>query len=213
MRDLTWSSRELPILEAVVAAEEEGGDLHAAAARAVPSISDRDLGLCLVRLAADGYLDVRQLANASGGPAAVMIRGARPRALREVGLWPRPPTPPEQKRARRLIFMERLFRLTDGESTERVQLDELRQSLGWSRDDYARVLDYLMNEDLVDVPVSGFLSLTHPAVVEMEEAMMEPDQPTEHFPPISVVVHGDVTNSQIQVGTRESQQSGNNDGA
>lgn len=45
----------------------------------------------------------------------------------------------------------------------------------------------------------------------MEAALRAPDEPTEHFPPISLVIHGDVTNSQIQFGTSDSQQGDKND--
>lgn len=210
MHDSTWLRRELPILRAVVSAEERGSDLKLAVANAVPELSDRDVRLCLVRLGADGYLDIHRIDNASGEPVRVVIRSALPPALRAVGLWPSQ-TPIEQKRARRLQFMDRLFHLTDGEKTERVFIDDLRQSLGWPEDEFARVLDYLMNEDLVDTPVIPCHSLTHRAVVEMEAALMAPDEPTEHFPPISLVIHGDVTNSQIQLGTSDSQQGESDD--
>ena len=103
MHDSTWLSRELPILRAVVTAEEQGEDLQIAAVNAISDLSDRELRLCLVRLATDAYLDVHRINNASGEPVRVVIRSALPSALRAVGLWPSS-TPIEDKRARRLLF-------------------------------------------------------------------------------------------------------------
>lgn len=210
MTTSTWLTRELPILRAVVAAEEAGDDVQAAARAAESDLPGRTYMQTIARLGMDGFLDVAELRNGSGEYVSVMIRRALPRALREVGSWPRSATPLDEKRRRRLAFMERLYERTDGDRMARVQAREIGEELGWSDEEVFAVARYLADEGLLEFPtMGGFVAITHLGVVEMEQALGHPEAPTTHFPPIAIVnVYGDVVDSQIQAGTRDSSQRG-----
>lgn len=206
----TWSTRELPILRAVVAAEEAGEDVQAAASAAVPDLSGGAFMKTIARLGMDGFLDVAELRDGSGDYVSVMIRRAMPGALREIGAWPRSATPLEEKRRRRLAFMERLYARTDGDSMARVQAREIGEELRWTEEELFRILGYLSAEGLLEfLAIGGSVAITHLGVVEMEQAIEHPETPTTHFPPIAIInVFGDVVDSQIQAGTGGSSQRG-----
>jgi hypothetical protein len=204
----SWHERELPILRAIVEAEESGADVGAAARAAAPDLDGQLYMRCLDRLGDAGYLDVDVTKNGSDKYVTVVIHGALPPALREVGVWPRAATPLEEKRRRRLAFMERLYQRADGERGERASSTEIGAELGWSDDETFKIVRYLIDEGLIERPAMGpSVGLTHAGVREMEEALGNPHRATEHFPPISViVVHGDVVGSQLQAGASRSSQ-------
>lgn len=114
----------------------------------------------------------------------------------------------ERKRAQRLAFMRRLYERTDGELLEEIPQETLANDLGWDLKTTNRVFDYLINEGLAECPsFGGGASITHEGVREVERALTEPDQPTEHFPPaVTVHFHGNVVGSQVQAGTVRSGQ-------
>lgn len=210
----TWLTRELPVLRAVVAAEEAGEDPQAAARNAASQLSDEQFMKCLDRLREDGLLDVAVLRGDGGRLQGAHVRRALPRALREVGLWPTAATQLEEKKRRRLGFIERLYQRTDGDTMRIVPLSEVGAELGWSEEEASRVARYLADEGLLRFPAKGSVAMTHAGVIEMEAALENPTRPTEHFPAINLVmVQGNVVHSQIQAGTEASNQDHNPRGA
>lgn len=202
----TWLARELPILRAVVSAEEVGADPQTAAREAASQITDAEFMKCLDRLREDGLLDVAVL-RSDGGLLDAHVRRALPGALREVGLWPRAATPLEKKKRRRLEFMERLYEVTEGRTLIVVSIDQLATELGWPDTEASAVVEYLNAEGLLEHEMGNQASITHAGVVEVEEALEHPSRPTEHFPAINLVmVQGSVVGSQIQAGTIGSEQ-------
>lgn len=203
----TWLTRELPVLRAVVAAEEAEGDPQAAAREAARHLTDVEFMKCLDRLREDGLLDVAVLRGDGGRLQGAHVRRALPKALREVGLWPRGATPLEEKKRRRLGFMERLYQRTDGDTMHIVQLSEVGTELGWSEEEASSVARYLGEEGLLRFPAKGSVAMTHAGVIEMEAALENPQEPTVHFPALNIVnVYGDVIGSQVQAGTEASNQ-------
>jgi hypothetical protein len=91
---------------------------------------------------------------------------------------------PEEKRERRAAFMVLLCELTDGDTNAEVDRDDLRRRLGWTSEEVDRVEEYLEAEELVaTLSLGGGVSITHIGVVEVEEALLHQEQPTEHFAP------------------------------
>ena len=125
-----------------------------------------------------------------------------------MGVWPKLATPLEEKRRRRLAFIERLYERSDGDPMAWVNYRDIGEELGWSDEEAQTVTLYLRDEGLLTFPVlGGAVSITHAGIVEMEEAIDNPDRSTPHFPPISVInVYGDVRDSQLQAGTYDSRQ-------
>ena len=205
----TWLTRELPVLRAVVAAEEAGEDPQAAARTSVSHLTDAEFMNCLDRLRADGLLDVAVLRDGAGRLVGAHVRRAFPKALREVGLWPPTATSLEEKKRQRLVFIGRLYQRTDGDTSATVEISEIASELGWSEEEAYSVARYLGEEGLLRFPAKGAVAMTHAGVVEMEAALQNPQEPTGHFPALSVVnVYGNVTDSQIQAGTEASNQHG-----
>lgn len=202
----TWPTRELVVLRAIVEAEEAGSDANDAAT-SVGDFNQEERLRCIQRLHDGGYIEAKFNRGDDRIMSAHVLR-ALPLALRAVGVWPQSATPVEQKRRRRFAFMDRLYERTDGDPMARVNFRDIGAELGWTGDDAQKVAFYLRDEGLLKFPVmGGAVSITHAGVVEMEAAIEHPDRPTPHFPPINVInVYGDVRDSQLQAGTRDSRQ-------
>ena len=57
--------------------------------------------------------------------------------------------------------------------------------------------------------MGGAISITHPGVKEIEEALSHPEEATEHFPPVVNIINvQNMVGSQIQQGTTGSTQTG-----
>jgi hypothetical protein len=114
----------------------------------------------------------------------------------------------QEKKEQRLRFMHRLYEETDGHTLASVKSTDIGEEFGWSDVETDKVVDYLSGERLLEyVSGGGVISLTHAGVVEVEAALDNPDQGTEHFPPAgNVILIGQVYGSQIQQGTVGSQQ-------
>jgi hypothetical protein len=114
----------------------------------------------------------------------------------------------QEKTEQRLRFMHRLYEETDGHTLASVKSTDIGEEFGWSDVETDKVVDYLSGERLLEyVSGGGVISLTHAGVVEVEAALHNPDQGTEHFPPAgNVILIGQMYGSQIQQGTVGSQQ-------
>lgn len=117
----------------------------------------------------------------------------------------------DEKRSRRLLFMRRLYDVTNGSKLGRADMWELGEEFGWSRDDVQNVVEYLEGEGLLEyAAMGGVIAITHFGVVEVEQSLSDPEAPTEHFPPSINVIHVEkMYGSQIQQGTVDSVQEGN----
>jgi hypothetical protein len=115
----------------------------------------------------------------------------------------------EEWREKRLRFMYRLYDATGGSELADVDGQELGDELGLSSEETDRVIEYLKGEGLLAYPGLGGIGITHRGVLEVERAISDPKQETEHFPPAINVIHIDqMHGSQIQQGTVQSQQYG-----
>jgi hypothetical protein len=115
----------------------------------------------------------------------------------------------EEWREKRLRFMERLYDATGGSQLASVDPYELGDELGLSREETDRVIEYLQGEQLLAHAGLGRVGITHLGVLEVERALSNPKQETEHFPPAINVIHvGQMHGSQIQQGTIHSKQRG-----
>lgn len=90
-------------------------------------------------------------------------------------------------------------------------MEEIGREFGLNRQETGRIVDYLHDEGLADwFAAGGLIRITHGGVVEVEEAIAEPEQPTRHFPPIVIaetyIQAQTISNSQFQIRTGDSQQ-------
>jgi hypothetical protein len=116
----------------------------------------------------------------------------------------------QEKKEQRLLFMHRLYEASDGLTLYDIDSTELGKELGWSDEVTQNVVEYLLDEGLLEFPGSGDLvAITHAGVVEVETALEAPQQGTEHFPPAAnVMVINQMIGSQVQQGAIGSQQHG-----
>lgn len=126
--------------------------------------------------------------------------------------------PITEKRERRGAFMQRLYEVTDGNRLARVNFRTIGSHFGWDEQETYAVAQYLVDEYLAEwAAMGGLIAITHAGVVEVEQLLMAPDEPTVHFEPVThvtVTVHGDNL-GQIQAGSHHStqwiQESGNDE--
>jgi len=187
-------------------AEDAGTDPDQAALGAVDLPREQYFS-CLRRLHDDGYLYVRFNRGDSRVLAAHVVK-ALPKALRELGRWPKAASRLEQKKVDRANFLERLYELTDGNPFCVRHATELAAAFHWTEEHTLDVAQYLLNEGLLIFRgMGGALSITHKGVLEMEQAIENPYAPTNHFPALNIVnIYGSVTDSQVQAGTLGSNQ-------
>jgi hypothetical protein len=110
------------------------------------------------------------------------------------------PIPLEMKKARRAPFMKQLYEITDGSATKFATVADCAADIDVSQQQADELRNYLVDEGLIkDHTAEGGwsapISITHQGVVEVEQALEQPEQPTDHFPPAAYVVN--IVNSTV----------------
>lgn len=147
----------------------------------------------------DRLLAARALAlTARGAEELRRLRRTRPRhAAPAVGL--------EDRRRRRAAFMHALYELVDASTLASALPSEVGGTAGLAPEEAESVVEYLENDGLIKTQtLAGDVSITHRGIKEVEQSLARPDEPTEHFPPATVYVAGDVYG--LQAGTSHSTQ-------
>jgi hypothetical protein len=114
-----------------------------------------------------------------------------------------------EKQALRFRFLHALYEATKGRTTAHVNEREVSQSLAPDGDQIRDAVEYLQNEGLLKrVAFGGTIAITHAGVQEVERALSEPEDPTEHFPAgvVNITNIGTMMGSQLQQGTQGSTQ-------
>jgi hypothetical protein len=98
--------------------------------------------------------------------------------------------------------MKVVYEKTQGDRFTFTNLAEVAPLISLSQDDAGRIGEYLVGEGLIEwAYFGGGIAITHRGIKEVEQALSQPDEPTEHFPPaINVIQIGQMT-GQIQQGT------------
>ncbi len=112
-----------------------------------------------------------------------------------------------ERKRRRFVFLQALYNKTKDNRFESADIGELTRELGYERDEVYTIIDYLHEEHLVRAFGGGTIRIEHLGIVEVEEALSKPDQPTEHFPAINIMHVEQMINSRVQQGTMHSIQS------
>jgi hypothetical protein len=113
----------------------------------------------------------------------------------------------EQKKADRFRFLNHAYELTDGDETPSVNMWEIGEKLGFTEDETQKIVDYLVGEGLIAYrAMGGEIELKHYGIVQVEEALSNPEKPTQYFPPINIIQVGQMFQSQIQQGSEGGKQ-------
>jgi len=113
-----------------------------------------------------------------------------------------------QRQADRLRFLKEVYDVTGGNPDDETTIEEVAGRLGFDENYADQIEAYLVREGLIQRPYAGHIALSHDGLNEVEAALETPDEPTEHFPPISVFQnYGTMIGSPVQQATVQSQQS------
>ena len=108
----------------------------------------------------------------------------------------------EEKKTIRLIFLKTLYEDSNGNTLDFVDMYELGEKLGLTSDVAYQTAQYLDGEGLLEIrTLDGGVTITHSGVIEIEEAIENPGEKTEHFPPINIITIHSMENSVIQQGS------------
>ena len=121
----------------------------------------------------------------------------------------------ERRKEIRFKFLHRLYELTDTNQLASVSMWDIGKEYDLEQQETINITDYLRGEGLLEYSaLGGWISITHYGILEVEQALSSPQEPTEHFPPVFNIIHVEsMTHSQIQQGSVDSTQTGNWSGA
>ena len=108
----------------------------------------------------------------------------------------------------RLAFLYLSYEKSEGDTYKLFSCWELGKSLGYNRRYIVKIVQYLVDEDLLKwVATGGTISITHWGITEVESALTNPEESTDHFPTnINIAYVEKMENSQLQQGTVNSEQ-------
>ncbi len=118
----------------------------------------------------------------------------------------------EEKKKDRFKFLEKLCEKKDSGSLQIFEAGKISQEIGLQEAEADLIVEYLKGESLIKTHDDGgsLISITHSGILEVEQAISEPNKPTEHFPPIfNFISIEQMNNSQIQQGSAGSNQTYN----
>lgn len=92
----------------------------------------------------------------------------------------------QKKKQDRFIFLKTVYEESNGEEGYIFNMWEIGKLLNFTRDETSSIFSYLEGEGLLKpMTLGGGFSITHLGILEIEEALSEPDKSTEHFLPFN----------------------------
>lgn len=116
-----------------------------------------------------------------------------------------------ESKVKRFKFLKLLYEVTGGNQNCFVNMWEIGKELGFDRKDTDLICQYLEGEGLIEYKtLGGGISITHWGVMQIEEAVSEPEKKTQYFPSVVNIINVEqMNNSQIQQGNEHSVQTFN----
>ena len=115
----------------------------------------------------------------------------------------------DELQKKRFQFLHRLYEKTEGNEREMINELELGNELGFDKAETEIISQYLVGEYLMEYAARRAIAITHQGVIEVEGALLHPEEPTQYFPPVNIINIHHMEGSQIQQGTVSSNQTGN----
>ncbi|HCK65960.1 MAG TPA: hypothetical protein DHW49_06820 [Anaerolineae bacterium] len=106
----------------------------------------------------------------------------------------------DEKRKKRFQYLHALYEFTDGDQLKDINFLELGHNIGLTDEESDKISNYLANEGLIKFIAAGYITIEHNGVIEIENALSRPNNETTYFPPASLIIIGNVSNSNIQQG-------------
>src|SRR6266536_2749222 len=85
-----------------------------------------------------------------------------------------------EKQRKRYLLLLRIYELTDGDERKILMLETPE---GLDEKEVMTIVDYLTGEGLVQrlADEAPLIRISHQGVVEVEQSLLNPQEPTEHF--------------------------------
>ncbi|MDO8998862.1 MAG: hypothetical protein Q7W45_03780 [Bacteroidota bacterium] len=116
----------------------------------------------------------------------------------------------EEIKKQRFLFLKKAYEVTKGDPSYMFSMFELGKELEFDSDLSKRIAQYLINEGLLEArALGGTIGISHAGVLEVEEALSNPNKPTDHFLPVNIINVQSMNNSVIQQGSSHSSQTVN----
>lgn len=115
----------------------------------------------------------------------------------------------EERKKQRFHFLLRCYEVAAGNEGKVLHTLEIGEDLGLETDVARLIVRHLQGEGLIKVYDAGgyIISITHPGIVQIEAALLEPNQPTLYFPPVVNIITAErIVHSQIQQASRAASQ-------
>ncbi|HEX7903430.1 MAG TPA: hypothetical protein VF487_06100 [Chitinophagaceae bacterium] len=113
----------------------------------------------------------------------------------------------QQLKKQRFLFLQKVYKESEGDTHCMVEIEKIGQELGMDNLTSGRTAQYLIDEGLLEAMTEeGGIVISHEGVLEVEEALLNPDKSTQHFLPLNIIHVHSMNNSVIQQGTTNSTQ-------
>ena len=116
----------------------------------------------------------------------------------------------EELKKMRFEFLKKLYEESDGNTFKACYVEDIGVAVGFCSEEVMKIRQYLKGEGLLKSLGGRTVAITHEGIKEIEEALSNPNKPTEHFPAVINNFNTNINhaeNLQIQQGTVASQQS------
>lgn len=92
-------------------------------------------------------------------------------------------------KSKRFKFLSELYNATAGDENNHVNMRDIGQSLGIDLEETNRITQYLFGESLLKHQgIGGIIGITHQGVREIENALSNPDRPTDRFASVDSIL-------------------------
>lgn len=110
----------------------------------------------------------------------------------------------EEKKKSRFTFLNKLHELSGGNVHTSFNMFALGETFGFDRELTVNIINYLENMGLIKWRGSGDISISRDGLIEIEEALSQPDKPSKHFAPVgNLITAGPAKDAQRQEGRSE----------
>lgn len=92
----------------------------------------------------------------------------------------------EEKETDRFSFLRKMYEKKTRSGIQVLNTYEIATEVGFNRNEAELIVDYLEGEGLLTTHNDGWemISITHFGILEVEQALSSPNEPTAHFPPV-----------------------------
>jgi hypothetical protein len=117
----------------------------------------------------------------------------------------------EQKKAARFKMIEKIYQETGGSESSIFDITQIGEELNIPTDLTQITVDYLIGERLIEYKaLNGIAGITHYGIKQYENAIAEPEKPSQYFPAPNIIktilIANNIEQVQIQQGTTNSKQ-------